>query len=532
MLDDGGYRLSWPNASGQGQVHIYRVVTDDWEPLYSPDAGQLLETVIAESIEDHRPFVSPVRRVQVWCNSGSTVESAKAAQPRLHAEGAVVAPVSDFHLREDSGHVTGQWTVFPGVKRVQVFRVPVELAASGHMRPKYRVFADLDNLVGFEDGTAEKGRRYLYEAAAEVELDDATVLSIPAQGTVRVSVVLQQIQDLAVEQHGPDDDPQFDVSWTAPAGGDVVIFRTSKAPYSGIEDRERRREDLVLAGLAPDDQLRHPVAALEGGRVGMRNVPWPRGWSMAYFTPATVLDDRAYVGLTRASVRVGAAGEPEIQERVVEQRLVFRWPEGADSVLVYTSAPDVPVEAALESEPVEISRHQYEEPRALRLQRRLPWDRPSTLYLVACSFEGGKRHYGRPVAVNYPGLLRIRYRVDQKGRKVLRNRSARIILEAETDTVPPPFALICNAGRLPLSIDDGVPLQVVRACQEGARPAMRLLAERLGPQVQDPGWIADVEGAHLSPGVPYFVRLFADLQPEMLARVAVIDPSAGDLRLQ
>jgi hypothetical protein len=42
ILDDGGYRVSWPPRMVSGQIAVFRMVTDDFEQLDSPDWGTLI----------------------------------------------------------------------------------------------------------------------------------------------------------------------------------------------------------------------------------------------------------------------------------------------------------------------------------------------------------------------------------------------------------------------------------------------------------------------------------------------------------
>ena len=67
---------------------IYRLVSDDDDPPYSPDRAHLVAVTTATSATDDRPPHGAVRRYQVWVNVGATRAEALAAQPVLHAAGA------------------------------------------------------------------------------------------------------------------------------------------------------------------------------------------------------------------------------------------------------------------------------------------------------------------------------------------------------------------------------------------------------------------------------------------------------------
>jgi hypothetical protein len=482
-----------------------------------------------------------VRHVQVWCNRGDDVIQAKAARPCLYGEEVIIAPVQDMVIREDAGRVVGQWSVFPGVERVHIFRTPVEAARRRMARPQFRILEDGDNLAGFVDEGAERGRRYLYEVIAEVEVEGAGRLSEPKRAVVTVSTVLNPVTDLAIEQHGADEQRQFDVSWTQyNKRARVHVFCTRDAPRAGPEDGVLSVERLPSAGLKPSDELCYPPVQVPGGRVGFRNIPWPADWAIAYFTPVAVDGDSALVGLSSSAVRVGSVRDALLQERVGMQRLTFVWPEGAHSVLVWLSAPNVETQALFASEPLlDISAHEFKKPLGVRLPRALPGERASVLHLVPCMFVGGRRYYGEPTVLGYPGLVRVAYRVEVKRRqRFFGGRTAELTITSEVPmATPPPFVLVLALGRLPLSIGDGEPVPVVPFGQVGMSPDSRILPNGLGPQAQSPGWTADLDAVlarvgrvHVKSG-PYFLRLFADLPAETLRSVAVLDPPVSSLRV-
>ena len=124
---------------------------------------------------------------------------ALAAQPRLHAAGLVVARVRGMAVRDDSGRVIGQWTVFPGVRAVHVERVPIGEAGAGG--PHFRILARDENLNGFVDSDAEGGRRYIYRARCEVVVDGVGRLSEAVEMEVAVTAVLAPVADLSLTVH-------------------------------------------------------------------------------------------------------------------------------------------------------------------------------------------------------------------------------------------------------------------------------------------------------------------------------------------
>ena len=530
---DSGVTISWPTVEPPAPVCLYRVVTGDLDRPYAPEVGELVTTTDQTSVIDDRAFTGPLRHVTVWSNTGNTVQEALAAQPRLHAQGMAICPVRNLELREDEGRVIGSWEVWPGASRVRVYRIPIERAAHGIGIGKYSLHPDRENLSGFIDNGAERGRRYLYSTIVEAVYDGVTKTSPAASKQVQVSVALEPVTDLTVRLHGTEAHQEFDVRWTRPPAGRVVVYRSSRPPAPGIEDEVRDEQGLAGAFLAESDRLGYPVVALDHGRVGMPNVPWPRGWQRAFFTPVTLLDGKAYVGRTECATRVRQVDDVRLVERVSEQLLTFSWPEGADNVFVFRSPRGVDSDTALASRPYEVDYPTYERQGGVHLPGPLPEEKGCTLHLVAVAFQNGAPVFGPPTTIDYPGLLRIHYQVTTK--RTLLGTPRVIGLEMNSSFAvehPPPFALICNPDRFPLHIDDGVPIAMAPAGLEGATPESRLMPARLDRHGQPATWIADLDGAGwLKSGHPYYIRVFADLPPEHLARVAVLDPPISQLRL-
>jgi hypothetical protein len=300
--DGEALMLSWPTCPGP--FVIYRVVSTEEHPPYSPDRAHFLAATVDTRAVDKRAATSVVRHYQVWVHAGASRADALAAQPVLHAAGVMVATVRDMAVQEDSGRVIGRWTVFPGVRAVHIERVPIEESASAG--PQYRILARGDNLAGFVDAGAERGRRYLYRARCEVPVDGVARLSGAAEAEVEVSAVLAPVADLALAMHQTEP-AAFDLTWTPPPTGRVVIFRTADEPRAGTDAAELPEAALEQAGLQPQLRLNYPVVERRdsAGRpqAVMADVPWPAAWSRAYFTPVTLLGGRARLGRTTASAR-------------------------------------------------------------------------------------------------------------------------------------------------------------------------------------------------------------------------------------
>lgn len=524
-------RLSWREASAagsEGQYVVDRLVAGDEYPPYSPDAARLIVATTATSASDEQPFTHAARHYQVWRNRGSSLDDAKQQQPELCAEASIIAPVQNPDLREDEGRVIGQWTVLPGTTRVQVFRIPMHRAAGASGDPAYRILADDANLGGFVDSEADRGQRYLYQVFAEAELDGVSRLSAPVSNEVLVSAVHEPVRDLSFELGEGEDSPFFDLRWSVPPGGQVVVYRTEQPPQPGVDRQAIPAASLANAGLPESAKLAHPIT-LDGEQGSMRDVPWPRDWTRAYFTAVVLVADRAFVGNTVRGVRVPRVQRPKIIERVSRQVLTFEWPHGADIVLAYVSARGVASDIAVGGPAAEISRNDYRERGGFEFEAGHLDAAGCDVHLVSVAFDGGSRVMAEPEAVSYRGLLRVEYRTMMgPGPGGVPAFSIQLRSHMDIDH-PPPFVLVHREDRLPLSVDDGRPISVMR---DGVAPQRRFTPS---PLTRVPGpastWTVEPEAFARETRPGGYLRLFADLRPEDLRRVALIDPPVSSLRV-
>lgn len=537
-----GLAVRWPPPeTAGGRVTAYRLVgADDSYPPYAPDQADLIALTTDLGATDGRGFGSAIRHLQVWRNSGDSIGELYLRQPKLHAEGAAVAPVQQVDISEDQGQVIARWTTLPGVDRVHVFRIPAERAARG-ADPQYRILSDQPCLGGFVDRQAERGRRFVYLFQAEALVRAGTgagatsLLSAPVRRELTVSAVLDPINDLTVEQGGDDTEPVFALAWQRPSAGRVVIYRTPNGPRAGAEGMVVELSALPSMELKDEALLTHPLSQLVDGRDAMTDVPWPRDWDRAYLTPVTVLDRRGKVGRSVPAVRVHQVTDPVLVERCDEQIVKFGWPSDAASVVLQVTGvgqPPVP-----DQWPMEIARQRYE------LLGGFPFPKPlpaagCTVHLAGRSYTAAKSDehgqqvgvpvVGTPISVSYRGLLRLHYQIRPKRSLLRKEIGIQIAAQQElSDSRVPPFVLVHRADRLPLHPEDGDVLEVTQDIDEVTPPTRRFQPRRLSPQLADCAWKASVKG--LGGG---FVRLFVDVPAEVLTRVALLDPAVDELRIR
>jgi hypothetical protein len=520
-----GLELEWAPLDTDAEVVIYRVVTaDDRFAPQSPEDGDLLPATLATSVLDLRPFASAVRRVLVFAHAGPSVEEAAATEPLLHAEGAAVAPVVGVHVREDDGLVVGEWTAWEGTRMVEVLRVPAD-RISGSGDPRYRILHESDNLCGFVDREAERGRTYRYEFVAVAAVDGVELLSRAQVVELTVSANLQPVLDLEVELLDGDD-PVFDLTWTAPAVGRVVIYRSAEPPAADADREVRDESALPSAGLLPDDRLVHPTRPGQStGSTQMRRVPWPRGMTAAWFTPVTALGRDVRVGPSVLRARTGRVEAPVIVERVHKQVVTFGWPDGAAAVLAYSDLVGRQSPPPRDAPHQIIMREAYERQGGMHLDDALP-PQGCMLHLVPAAFVAGRRVDGPIARAGYGGLLRMRYEIATRRSWTGKPQTLTVWVRSELELPqPPPLALVHNPDRLPLDIGDGGRLLAVPEWNAGLPPSPQLLPTALVGPTRENAWTVSVAGRS------GFVRLFVDIPPSDLARVALLDPPPGQLRL-
>ncbi|BBZ36008.1 fibronectin type III domain-containing protein [Mycolicibacterium confluentis] len=528
-----GRQLSWPaflpSSHGGESVVVYRVISAEESRPYSPDRADVVAITTDTEALDVRPPGRAVRHFQVWVNSGPTRSAALAAQPELHAEGVLISPVAGVSVREDHGRVIGQWTVPPGVEMVHVHRIPAEV--DGRDGPQFRILATSDNLGGFVDTEAVGGQRYTYRMRCAATVDGIMRLSEAAQVDIEMAAVLSPVTDLVVTPSGPG---VFDLTWTPPRNGVVVIYRSQDGPRAGADAAELPEAALDQIGLSPDMRLTQPMSQRTdgSGRVTatMTGVSWPSAWSRSYFTPVTVLAGTAALGATQSAVRTGEIRDVELAEYCNKQVITFDWPSGAAAVVVHLAPRGHDPRNGLTGKKFEISLEEYEKYGGMHLAGQLPVTGCS-LHLAPVAFTRGQRVLGAVRSIDYEGLLRLQYaiRIGRDDRGVPTH--ATVAMRSEHDLPgSPAFVLVHNASRIPLSVSDGTAVDVAPVDEQGRltdAPSKELRWSALTTHGNGELWAANLRD--LTTG---WLRLFVNTpSPARLRTIALLDPPVESLRL-
>src|SRR5690606_15582424 len=224
--------------------------------------------------------------------------------------------------------------------------------------------------------------------------------------------------------------------WTPQPAGRVFVYRTEHRPLAGAEHGSHPESALPQMNLRDADRLAHPISPQPDGRVGMRNVPWPRQWDRAYFTPVVVLDGIARVGRTVPAVRVRPVHDPVIVERCDQQVLKFGWPPGAATVLAEV------IQGGDVTGTVECFADIYDQLGGWECMRPLP-SGCAAVRITGVAFVGGARRESVPVEVRYPGLMRIRYAIELRRTLLLKPDRVLVRLASESEiTNCPPLVLV------------------------------------------------------------------------------------------
>ena len=463
QVDEDG-RVTWSPLSTVEETILYRLVASDEGEPPAPEFGRLVAITTDPAADDGSPFRSAVRHYTVWVNSGSTMAEATAAQPRLWAKGATVAPVSDCTIKENQGQVIGNWVSARGTTRADVRR---HEPGERRYRPS-DVLQPEDpgdsQLLGFVDNSPTPGHSYEYSVYAVAVVGGNTRFSAPVTRAVIIPVVPDQVTELEAVQRVHNGKSVLDITWTQPAVGAVQLYLTREQPDPALSKQgAKEAERLETTPLKPEARIPNPPK-VEGTRRTIVAVPWPHDWYSAYVTPVTFAGDLAHVGTSRPFKRMDPVRDAQLRERVDTQMIVFDWPDGAAHVLAFVTPPGGPLDQLnLHTPYTQLSEQEYRNQGGMLVN--LDGAR-CDVHLVPVAFEKGRPQYGDGVRLPYPGLVRIRYRlyreeIPPKG--LLKKRKKKVVeygpwrVEVNADRDLPEgveFIWVSHRDRLPLRPGD------------------------------------------------------------------------------
>ena len=519
-------QISWPPyVADRDEVVVYRLVMDSTGEPYSPDKNLVHATTSTSFVDTSQQ--SAFQHVQVWANIGSDIPAAKMSQPILHARGLLVSPPTGFDVVAEEGQVRGRWHAADEV-HVDVMWIEADRSIQTPGFDSSRQVTEVQHL-GFAHHDPPPGKRIEYRLVARVERPGMDGKN--RQGTspllaleVETLAMIEAVTDLEISRN--DLNPlELDLSWTPPAAGRVDIFRMNTEPPSGL-DRQQELDQTALdaQGLIQERRL-FEMANKEGERTWIRRVSWPRGWSRAWFIPVTVLENgKMKAGPPQVASRPPEpVGNPILVERVSYKILTFEWPVSVDVVRVYITPIGVELNPNAEVPVAELTEDKYRRFGGIVIpEGRLGTD-PATVYVVSTSYSGGRPIFAPPIAVSYPGLRQIRYKIipnEPENNKRKRTEAPlpgthRLMVEANSTWEHPlPLGLYVHRSRLPLSPETA---EMVPATDWNVT------------LIKDQIWIQPLD---LSPYRGGYVRLLARVDNETQKKLAIHDPTIEQLRIQ
>ena len=493
--------LRWPELpADDGVVVIYRLVAGDEGPPYKPEAGELLAAGPSVRFVDGRYLTTAARYYQVWCHVGENPAAARDAQPVKWATGEAVSPVEDFALYEEDGRVIGRWGARLGTRSVQVMRRVIDGGPGGTVQ----IAAGETCLTGFVDPDPPRGRRFLYQASAEIEVGTSTRLAPPVQEELLVSVALTPVDDLRAVS---SDESSFDLEWTTPGEGQKVdIYRFREPPQAGLDQEDRDMSSLTNEGFTEDTRIKDPIRMVDAVTSQIVGVRWPAEWDRAYLVPVTSFNGRVRVGRTEIRTKqIPAVTDPRIVERLSTQLIVFGWPDGAAAVQIYVGLSSVPTDQICSAAPLaEVNRSRFERDGAVILQRPLQ-NQGCTVCVVPVAYSAGEQLRGEISTIQYRGLWPLRYTLrapmPQEGMPPPQYRQ--IALSSASDLGQPlTLMAVGNPERLPLDPHDGRTLRFLHRSSPQPLPHAQLPQIRRSDQPLPIPYALDVSDVY------GYVRLF------------------------
>ncbi|MGL5405801.1 MAG: hypothetical protein ACRDAX_03280 [Propionibacteriaceae bacterium] len=547
----GNITLRWSHNPELGPV-IYRVVCSPRKPSFSPETA----TQIALTRETLLTFPYEAKTAatifQVWAYQGENESEASCSHPIRLAEEADITPAQDFKVDDDGSQMVLSWKRIPDTANYIVYRGTDEdlLMGTAGMQPVATLDGDIS---GWVDNCCPPNTDVTYIVYTEASIPkftdsgpmQALQRSISTQCRIRMRGKLEVVNDLDVRFRSQDSGDVFDLVWTAPESGEVVVYRSDQPPAQGVRERVFNVADLPQMGFFDDKNHRpnFPIRPDGSGRMLMQDVPWPDEWERVWFTPVTVLEEQIVVGPSKVFVRPGNITDLKVHERMYSQMVTFRWRGSTSQVQIYQMAEHENIYTVLESgQPLQtISREDYRKYGGLTLANPSLNNQGCTVVVVPMSHGADGTQRGEPAKVEYAGLRQGGYKINVERASVFGKANHYFVTcygDAGLANAPLEFAAVYNEERLPLDLNDGVVVPVVPNYPKDYQPGsgeypigaslMQWRYPSFGPQ--SPEWAFKLEIPKNTRG---FIRVFpVGLTAEQGAQLAWTDITPEELMLR
>lgn len=539
--------LTWDEAENVAHP-LYRVVMASGDMPYTPASAKPIVITRGRSVSLPYSPEHAITHFQVWVHDGATSEEAEETYAKLHARVVDVAPLQGFTIRDEGGQAVLAWNHPSGASQYYIYRGNAQQVAMG-LTSQAPIAQAPAGSTGWVDAHVPPGSRLTYAVEVEARGQDLidgqvqpfTQRSNPVELSFEPKGRLERVDDLTVSIENRGEIQVFDLVWTAPPSGEVLVFCSNTAPQQGVREGTHPASSLTQMGFSEEKRLLRPWTRDEQGVVTMKEVPWPEDWETVWFTPVTKLGDEVAVGAPMPFVRPGRVSDLKIHERSLYQSLTFRWHGKTAAVKVYeldAHETDIPAAIARTPHLLNVEAAEYKKLGGVPLPRPLT-PTGSIVAVVPITFDAqGAAEEGQPVTAVYRGLLHAGYSV--KWVKPRRGDNTLFITCWANPPIPmanPQFALVYNSERIPLDIADGQIVNVVPSyppehVQQPGEPLPGVAMQTwhyptLGMQPQP-----DRIKAIFSTSAQGYIRVFVvGLTPEQRAELSWTDANVYGLKL-
>ncbi|MDO4791013.1 MAG: hypothetical protein Q3999_00830 [Buchananella hordeovulneris] len=559
-------RYRWSDA---GENEVYRVVVERGGFSQEIESGRTVGWTRGLMIEDLVPMDSPCRFVTVW--GYEDLGDGELGQCRRVAMGRQIAQVEGVQVAVDGTTVRAKWSV-PGTEvgfttgtSVLVGRLPADVNVGQAIQSmswlrEYLVEMNLHhNLAGIDDLSAQPGQSYVYLAAVQTVIDGQEEIGRPVKFEARLEHgPLAKPEGFRVVPYLSGDGNHCTLEWKPAPGTQVRVYlTTTESDASLFDEAEVPVELLARHGLPTDAEVPgNPVPCMgedAADRVQLLNVPWRDGheFDKLYFTPVAVRAGRAAVGKPVVVVRSGEITDARVIQRLEWHLITFAWPGDAAEVQLRDTNWQgvVPVSGlgAVDAR-MKCRRQEYEREGGFVIGEAIA-PTGAQVQLNSVKYYDGELHYGEPVLLEVPPLLKFGYRINWPGttqearKKVLgRRKMVELAVWAELpgacpEGYLPQLTLVYNPDCLPLTSEHGYQLPLYATEKAAGNQAATVVqapsqtaSYYFSTEYLQRGYLRLM--VHMAPEVAFKeAHNFAELRLQAAERFALIDPPADELTL-